>query len=61
MVVFGDPAQLQTVTGRAGVRSVDPVTYSGPLSDIDFAAPRPEEKDRADAQDGVVVPGDQSA
>lgn len=58
VVVFGDPSQLQALAAAAGVRAVDPVVYSGPLSNIDFAPPRPEEKDRADAQDGVVTPAD---
>jgi hypothetical protein len=58
MVVFGDPSQLAALAAADGVRAVDPVGSAGPLSNIVFAPPRPEEKDRADAQDGVVTPSD---
>lgn len=61
MVVYALPVELGSLATRLHVRAVDPVVNIVSLSNVIFAPPRPEEHDRADAQDGVSVPSDSDA
>lgn len=54
-VAYAPPSALVELAARARVRVVDPAIGVDRIDDVDFAAPRPEETARADAQDGMAV------